>query len=178
MSEQSSLADEVPPDLREIFFELIALTDKFCDERLNDEYKQVCRRLAAAVCQPGAPVGRGKRAGWACGIVYTVGWANFLTDPNAEPYLRPEQIFEWFGVSQATMFNRVRDIRDGFDLLRFDPELTVRSRMEKNPFARNFIVNGIPIDVRYEPLEVQQAFYNQGLIPYVPGERTEDPDRD
>jgi hypothetical protein len=171
MSDQSSLADEVPSDLREIFFELVTLTDRFCAEHLDDEYKEVCRRLAVGLCQPGVPITRGKRAGWACGIVYTVGWANFLTDPNTEPHLRPEQIYEWFGVSQAAMFNRVRDIREGFDLLRFDPELTVRSRMEKNPFAWTFIVNGIPVDVRYALLEVQQAFYEQGLIPYVPGER-------
>ena len=178
MPDHSSLADKVPADLREIFFELIALTDKFCDEHLNDEYKEVCRKLAASVCQPGVAVTRGKRAGWACGIVYTVGWVNFLTDPSAEPHLRPEQIHEWFGVSEATMFNRARDIREGFDLVRFQPELTVESRMEQNPFAWMFMVNGIPVDVRYAPLEVQQAFYKQGLIPYVPGERSQDPDRD
>jgi hypothetical protein len=28
------------------------------------------------------PIKRGKRESWACGTVYSVGWVNFLTDPE------------------------------------------------------------------------------------------------
>ena len=46
---------------------------------------------------------RGKRASWACGIVYLLGWVNFLSDPNQESHVRSEEIAKWFGVSMATM---------------------------------------------------------------------------
>ena len=65
---------EVPMAVRERFTEIVDLTDDFCEKHLNDEYKEICRKMAVAVCQKGAAVGRGKSASWACGIVYSAGW--------------------------------------------------------------------------------------------------------
>ena len=86
------LLESVEEEYRQEFLEIIALTDAFCDKSLNDEYRDLWRRMTAASCQDGSPVKRGKRDGWACGIAYCVGQVSFLTDPGQTPHMKAEQI--------------------------------------------------------------------------------------
>lgn len=171
----SELLEEVPESQRGLFAELVELTDAFCAERLDDEYRDVCRLLAADLCHEGTPAARGKREGWACGVAYTAGWVNFLTDPASEPHLRADEIAEWFGVSEATMHAKARVLRDGLELTRLDPDYCVASRLATNPFVWLFEIGGVPVDVRYAPRDVQQAMFEAGLIPFVPETCDEEP---
>jgi hypothetical protein len=43
--------------------------------------------------------------------------------------------------------------------------------MDSNPLAWMITVNGFIVDVRTMSLEIQEAAYKKGLIPYIPGER-------
>jgi hypothetical protein len=40
--------------------------------------------------------------------------------------------------------------------------------LEENPLAWIVEVNGLPVDVRAMPREVQEEAYRLGLIPYLP----------
>jgi hypothetical protein len=91
--------EEVPAKLRRRYLDIVALTDAFCNERLDTEYLELCREMAIGVCQDGSPAERGKAASWASGIVAAIGWVNFFGDRSFEPYIRSEEIAEWFGVS-------------------------------------------------------------------------------
>ncbi|HEY3395634.1 MAG TPA: DUF6398 domain-containing protein [Lacipirellulaceae bacterium] len=165
-------ASEVPAEFRQVFLELVSLTDEFCNERLNAEYQELCREMAISVCQDGSPVARGKRASWASGIVYSVGWVNFLGDPSQQPHVRSEDIAKWFGVSMATMLSKARTIREGLDLMALDPAYTLPSRMDDNPLVWMLeLDNGLIIDMRHAPREAQIAAYERGLIPYIPADR-------
>jgi Domain of unknown function (DUF6398) len=167
-------SDEVPAEFRRIYLELVSLTDEFCNERLDTEYQSLCRELAIGVCQDGSPVGGGKRASWASGIVYTIGWVNFLGDPSTEPYMRSEEIAEWFGVSMGTMHSKSRDIREGLEIIPLDPEFTLPSRLNDNPLVWMVeLANGMIVDVRHAPRELQQSAYEHGMIPYIPADRDE-----
>ncbi|MEX0939565.1 MAG: DUF6398 domain-containing protein [Pirellulales bacterium] len=167
-------SDEVPPEFRRIYFEIVSLTDAFCNERLDRECQELCWKLAIELCQEGSPVVRGKRASWACGIVYTIGWVNFLTDPNSQPHVRPDEIAEWFGVSQATMHSKSKIIREGLDIIPLDPDFTLSSRLDDNPLAWMVeLMNGMIIDIRHAPREFQEIAYQSGLIPYIPGDEEE-----
>lgn len=165
---------ELPAEKRGEFEQLVALTDAFCDAQLNDEYKELARDMALILFSDGVPPLRGKSEAWGCAIIYTLGWVNFLTDPSNSPHLRAEEIAAGFHVSEATMHNRARTLRNGLDLVRLDPEWTLPSRLEDNPLAWLVMVNGIPVDVRMMPLEVRQIAYEKGLIPFVPGQAEPD----
>ncbi len=67
------LMSEVPGPFVDRFVELAEFTDTFCDVHLNSEYKQLCREMAAVVCQNASSVLRGKPTGWAAGVVYALG---------------------------------------------------------------------------------------------------------
>jgi hypothetical protein len=161
----------VPQECQQLYSELVLLTDAFCNERLNGEYLELCRHMAELVCQPESPAVRGKPASWASGIVSAVGWVNFLTDPSQEPHVRAEEIAKWFGVSMATMQSKAMAIREGLDLIRFDPDFTLPSRMENNPLVWMFEVNGLILDIRHAPRDVQEAAFEAGVIPFIPADR-------
>ena len=74
-SSPNELLEDIPPEYRERFIEIVALTDSFCDQHLNAEYKEVCRRLSGSMCQENSPVLKGKAASWACGIPSST-WCN------------------------------------------------------------------------------------------------------
>jgi len=161
-------ARHVPDEFRQVFLEVVSLTDDFCKTHLNADYQQLCREMAAAICQPGSSVKRGKRASWSCGIVYSVGWVNFLTDRNQTPHLRAEEIAQGFGVSVATMRNKSKMIREALGLTQLDPDFMLPSRADTDPGTWLAEVDGVLVDLRQVPRELQAAAYQEGLIPFIP----------
>lgn len=168
-------SESVPNEMRATYDAIVALTDKVCQEHLNDEYAALCRRLAAALARKRpSPITRGKPEVWACGIAYAIGMVNFLFDKTQKPYIRADELCKAFGVNQSTGGNKSQVIRKMFDMMQMDPRWTVPSMMDKNPLAWMISVNGFMIDARYAPREVQEIAFRKGLIPYIPGERPED----
>jgi hypothetical protein len=166
----TTIPQQIEADTRARYDEVVALTDAFCDKYLNHEYREGCRRLAAAVCITGGPIQQGKAASWASGIAYCLGHVNFLTDPSQSPHLRSEDIARGFGVSPATMHGKARNIRNVLDIMNCDPRFTLPSRLEQNPLIWMLQVNGLLVDVRSAPRDAQVAAYEAGLIPYIPAD--------
>ena len=103
--------------MRVKFDEIVALIDKFCNQHLNDEYRQLVREATAALCRKRpSPLMRGRIDIWACGIVMAVGSVNFLYDKSNDPYMRSAEVCEAFGVKQSTASNKSRTIRDALDM--------------------------------------------------------------
>jgi len=151
---------------------IVALTDTFCRQRLNDEYATLCRELAAALARKRpSPIARGKPESWACAIVYALGTVNFLFDRSQTPHMRADELCAAFGVSKSGGANKAKLIRDMFDMIQFDPRWCLPSQIDQNPMAWLIQVNGLIVDARSLPREVQELAYQKGLIPYVPGKR-------
>src|SRR5262245_55575090 len=84
--QMDELLARVPAKVRDRFREIIALTDKFCAEHLNDEFRALCRTSAADACAAKVPIASGKAAGWAAGVLYSVAFTNFLTSDPDQPF--------------------------------------------------------------------------------------------
>lgn len=164
-------SEEVPAEHREKYLELVTILDEFCRERLDEEYQAMCRRMAMYLLQDGSPAVRGKLTGWAAGIVYAIGWINFFGDSNSEPHIPAEEIAKSFGVSPATMYNKTKVLREGLDLMGMDPEFSHPSRLLENPLVWMIEANGIIVDLRDAPREVQVIAYERGLIPFIHADR-------
>ncbi len=150
---------------------ITALLEPFCRERLNEEYRVICLRLAGLLARKRpSPLINGTAAGWACGIVRTIGWVNFLDDKTQKPHMKMSEVNEAFGVSNATGQAKSKFIRDLLKIRPFDAEWTLPSRMEQNPMAWMMQVNGLIVDARWMPKEVQEEALRRGLIPYMPDE--------
>ena len=131
--------------------ELISLTGEFCDEYLDDEYKQLSEKLILKMKRERqVPFLLGRTNTWAAGVIYALGQINFLFDPSFEPYVAPRDIAEHFGVAQSTAGQKAKKIRDMFDLNYWAPEFSTQVMQDQNPFKRMSMVDGFLIIQRPE----------------------------
>jgi Plasmid pRiA4b ORF-3-like protein/Domain of unknown function (DUF6398) len=164
-----------PPvsDVRQILQQVVAMTDGFCQTRLNEEYASLCRKLAEklAAKRP-SPLLKGRLETWASGIIRTIGWVNFLDDRSQSPHMKLPVIDQAFGVAESTGQGKAKAIRQLLKIHQFDHRWTLPSRWESNPLIWTLQdSNGVMIDIRQQPMAMQRAAFKQGLIPYVPADR-------
>jgi hypothetical protein len=170
-AEAAGRGSTIPAAVRPAFDRIVAVTDAFCLEHLDDEYAALCREMAEILARKRpSPLTRGKPESWASGIVRVVGWVNFIDDPSQPDHMRLSDIDRLIGVSEATGSAKSMAIRNLLKIGRFEPEWTVNSQMMKNPLAWMIQVNGLLVDVRREPREIQEEAFRKGLIPFIPGE--------
>lgn len=158
---------------RQVLTEVVGMTDAFCQRRLNEEYAALCQKLAEKLAgKRPSPLLRGQPATWACGILRTIGWVNFLADRSQSPHLKLPEIDRAFGVAESTGQGKAKAIRRLLKIHQFDHRWMLPSRWESDPIiwtlqdSRGFLV-----DIRQQPVAMQRAAFRQGLIPYVPADR-------
>jgi hypothetical protein len=162
---------KVPQAMQAKFDEITTLTDAVCKKHLTDEYADLCRKLCAKLSRKRpSPLIRGRVKSWAGAIVYTIARVNFLFDPSQEPHMRADELCAAVGVSQGTASAKSTQIMDMLDIYQMDPNWSLPSVMNENPLAWMIMVDGLIVDARTLPLEIQKIAYEQGLIPNIPGE--------
>ncbi|BAZ38819.1 hypothetical protein NIES4101_47640 [Calothrix sp. NIES-4101] len=170
-------SENVPNGMQEKFNGIIAITNEFAKQHLNDEYAQLIRFATAALCRKRpSPLASGKEKTWACGITHAIGMVNFLFDPSQNPHISAKEIYSWFGVSPSTGQSKSKQVRDTLDMHQMDPNWFLPSKLDDNPMAWMISVDGFILDARSAPREIQQVAYAQGLIPYIPGNDESDID--
>src|SRR5215211_7492079 len=172
MAKSKSL--KVPETMQALYDEITTMSDAFCNEHLNEEYAELARKMAATLARKRpSPLINGQAKSWAAGILYTLGRVNFLFDKSQSPHMRADELCKRIGVSQQTASGRAQKIREILDVFQMHPDWTLPSRMEKNPLTWILKVNGMMVDIRDMPREVQEIAHQQGLIPYIPADREE-----
>jgi Domain of unknown function (DUF6398) len=160
---------KVPKALRPVVDEIVGITDLVCLAVLDEEYADLARRAVAKLARKRpSPLLRGRRAGWAAGVVYALGQANFLFDPAIGPTATADQLSEAFGVAKTTMGSKAKQVRDLLRISPFSPEFERDEVAAWNPLRWIIEVDGLAVDVRHVPLDIQVAAFERGFIPYVP----------
>ena len=161
--------ESVPQQMRPTFEALVSLTDPFCKEHLSDEYAEMCRQLAAALCRKRlSPLLSGSLNAWACAIVYTIGSLNFLFDKSQTLYMSAADLAAAFGVAKSTAGNKSKAIRDALKIKPLDWHWCLPSRLDRYPGAWLIEVNGLIVDARGLPRHIQEEAARRGFIPYLP----------
>ncbi|OYD95169.1 hypothetical protein CDG77_10625 [Nostoc sp. 'Peltigera membranacea cyanobiont' 213] len=169
MAKPKPVGEKVPKQMEGKFEEITRLTDAFCSEHLNAEYAEMSRQLAAALCRKRpSPLVAGLAKSWACGIVHALGMVNFLFDSSQTPYIKASELYQVFGVAESTGQGKSKTIRDAMKMSYYDTTWCLPSRLDRHPTAWLISVNGLPIDARYAPSEIQEEAFRRGLIPYLP----------
>ena len=171
------MSQRIPKAMAEKFAAITTLTDAFCDEKLNDEYREMIHQVVGALARKRpSPLLRGTEKVWAAAAVHAVGRINFLDDPSQTPHCKPRVIYDFFGIAESTGQNKSKAIRDALKMGPFSHEWTLPSRLADNPMVWILQVNGLMMDIRTAPLELQRLAYEKGLIPFIPAEQGETPD--
>jgi len=169
---QSPSVSSVPVAVRPVFDAVVARLDAVAQAHLTEEYVPVLRQAAAAIARKRpSPLLRGDPAVWACGITHAVGAANFLFDQSGTLYMTGAQLAEAFGVGSSTGANRAAMIRKLLKMAPYDPRWCIPSKLAEHPMAWLIQVDGIVVDARHVPIELQRQAFARGLIPYVPADR-------
>lgn len=164
----------IPKAMAEKFAAITTLADAFCAEHLNEEYRQVIHQVVGALARKRpSPLLKGKENVWAAATVHAVGRVNFLDDPSQTPHCKPKAIYEFFGIGESTGQSKSKEVRDLLKMGPMSPEWTLPSRLGENPLVWMLQVNGLIVDIRGMPIEVQQMAFDKGLIPFIPDERIE-----
>jgi hypothetical protein len=159
----------VPESMQDKVEAIVALTNAICARHLNKEYAELARRMAATLSRKRpSPLAQGQAKSWAAGILYTLGQVNFLSDKTQTPYMKLADLCKVCGVNQNTASPKAQEIKRLLKIGIFDPTWTLPSQLERNPMAWMITVNGLPVDARYMPREVQEIAYEKGYIPYLP----------
>jgi hypothetical protein len=165
----SMSALSVPKSIKPRVDTIVGLTDAVCRTHLTEEYAVLARELVAALARKRpSPLMRGQCDTWACGVTYTIGAVNFLFDPEQTPHLNSRELCALFGVSQSACAAKTREIRRIFDIVQLDPRWCLPSKLADNPLVWMIQVNGVLVDIRMTPREVQEEACRLGLIPFVP----------
>jgi hypothetical protein len=167
-----SPAQRIPGAMAEKFTAVAALADAFCEKHLDDEYRTLIHRVIGSLARKRpSPLLKGKENVWAAAAVHAIGRVNFLDDPSQVPHCKPRFIFQFFGVSEAAVMSKSKKIRETLGMGPLSLEWTLPSRLADNPLVWMLQVNGLMIDIRDAPVEVQRIAYEKGLIPFIPAER-------
>ena len=167
-----STSEKVPKHMQDTFNAIVALADTVCAAHLDVEYAQLARQATAALCrQRPSPLATGHLKTWACGIVYALGFVNFLFDKSQTPSMTAADLCAAFGVSKSTGAAKAKAVREALGMSQMDPHWYRPSKMEHNSLAWMITVNGFIVDVRSMPRDIQEAAYEKGLIPYLPEPR-------
>ena len=162
----------VPKNMSAKYMEVAEIIENFCNEKLNDEYREVCLLALAKLCRKRpSPLLSGKARTWACGIVYAIGSNNFIFDKSQPINMTASDIAGWFGLAKSTAGSKASDISELLNLHRFNSEFVLPSIAENNPMTWHLSVNGYFVDIRTMPREAQEVAYNKGLIPYITADR-------
>lgn len=168
-------SNSVPKGMLAVYERIVGLTDDVCGRQLNAEYRDLARAMAAALCRKRpSPLASGQPRTWAAGIVYVLGRINFLGDPSFPPCMTTADLCVAFGAGESTVHAKARVIEKALALAAFDPKWWLPSLVGRNPLVWMAEVDGLLVDLRVMPREVQEAAFAKGIIPYIPADA---PDR-
>jgi hypothetical protein len=160
---------KIPARLRPVAEETVSITDAVCLALLDEEYAGLARRAVAKLSRKRpSPLLSGRRPTWAAGVVYALGQVNYLADPASEPCVTADELSAAFGVAKTTMGTKAKQVRDALEIGPFSAEFQLASVAADNPALWFIQVDGLIMDARSLPVEIQAEAYRLGFIPYIP----------
>lgn len=166
-------SEKVPKQMQSLFDSITSCTNEVCKKKLNEEYAELARQVTAALCRKRPSPLVGSRVNtWACGILYALGYVNFLFDKNNDPYLSATDLCEEFALKRSTASAKSKVVRDALNMVQLDPNWCLPSKMGENPMAWYIQVNGFMVDARAASREIQEIAFRKGFIPYIPADKS------
>lgn len=160
---------KIPAATRPAAEAIIALTDQVCADLLDEEYARLARSTVAKLARKRpSPIQSGRASTWAGAVVYALGQANFLFDPATKPCATADDLSAAFGVAKSTLGAKAKQVRDLTKMSWATPEFLREDMISENPAIWFIQVDGIILDARELPIQLQAQAFDLGVIPYIP----------
>ncbi|HBA47323.1 MAG TPA: hypothetical protein DCZ91_05900 [Lachnospiraceae bacterium] len=163
---------KIPNEMKEKYDEISKLLIEYSEIYLDKEYEELCLHALEKLCRKRpSPLVSGRANGWAAGIVYAIGSNNFIFDKSQPIHMTSKELAEPFGVAASTASSKAALIKKALKIDYSRAEWCLPSMVGSNTMLWMVSVNGLPVDARMLPREMQEICYERGLIPYVPADK-------
>lgn len=113
----------VPKNMKEKVEPIIIEIEKFCDENLNENFKEKAVELTSKLSRKRpSPLNSGRAKTWAAGILDTIMKINFIYDSSNPLYIMKKDFVKIIGVSQNTINKKSNEIMDLLNISIFSSE--------------------------------------------------------
>ena len=137
--------------------EILGLIQRLCEEKLDQEYAELCGKLLRKLGRKRAvPFVTGRPEIWAVAIIHAIGTVNFLYDRASDPHLTSEELNAFYGTSGNTISGKSKLIRDMFKLKYYDREFSTKRMRDKNPYDQFVLVDGLITPIDMLPPDIQE----------------------
>lgn len=159
----------IPKEMQIKYDEISTLLIDYSAEYLSKEYEELCLHALEKLCRKRpSPLKSGRSNTWAAGIVYAVGSNNFIFDKSQPIHMTAKELAAPFGTAASTASSKAALIKKMLKIDHFQAEWCLPSQAADNMMLWMVSINGLPVDARMLPVEMQEMCYEKGLIPYVP----------
>ena len=136
---------------------IIDLVREFCAKKLDEENLELAGRLIQKLGRKKNNLFlTGQPQVWAAAIIHALGTINFLFDKSFEPYISVDEINQFFGTSKSTTGNKSKQIRELFNLDRFDQAFSTKKMEQENSFNNLVMVDGLTVPLDTLPEQYQE----------------------
>jgi Domain of unknown function (DUF6398) len=160
---------KIPAAMRAVAGAIIVLTDDVCEDLLDEEYASLARKVVAKLARKRpSPIQSGRAPTWAGAVVYALGQVNFLFDSSTKPYATADELSAAFGVAKSTLGAKAKHVRDLTKMDYGTPEFLREDMVDTSPMIWFIQVDGLIVDARELPPQIQAQAFDLGVIPYIP----------
>ena len=114
---------------------------------------------------------RGRANTWTAGIIYAIGCNNFIFDKSQPIHKSVQELITPLGVARSTAANKALIIKKMLKIDYYALEWTLPTSIANNTMIWMVSMNGLTYDARKLPVKLQEKFYKEGKIPYVPAHK-------
>jgi len=136
--------------LEEKKLQLLQLTAEFCDEKLDEEHKDLTRKLIHQLYRKDAiHSGNTTIEELAAGVIHAIGSVNLLFDDSFEPYISEDELNEYFDVKPEITVQHSIFFKEQLNLTVFDSDFFHLYEQERSPLKNTVSIDGIfiPLDL-------------------------------
>lgn len=130
--------------------EISSLVNKFCENRLNDEYRSLCEKVILKLSRKRHVLFlTGKPEIWASAIIWCIARVNFLFDKANKHYITGDDICNFFGTKKSTVGQKASLIEKSLKMQVFDENYCTLELRKESPFRKYDMMDGfiVPKDL-------------------------------
>lgn len=126
----------IPKNIQPKYDAIAAIIEAYCDQYLNDEYKNICLYALEKLCRKRpSPLNSGRDKTWAAGIIYAIGSTNFIFDKSQAIHMTAEQLVEPLDVAKKTASAKATEIKKMLNISYFSTEWTLPALIKDHPYT-------------------------------------------
>lgn len=160
---------DMPNNIKNSYLEISGLTDIFCLGYLSKKYVHASRTMVSQLCQSHISLVKPcKTKYWAAGTIHALAKTNQLYATETIPHVPASKVIDEFEISRSTIYKYANLIQQLINVPCFQVPQNHQQQSQATLSQWLISIDGIIIDAREMPHDIQKEAYQKGSIPHLP----------